>query len=235
MKLFKFFSFLLLLPCYLLSMNSDTSTFSLEWIDVTPQNISTMEPIFRKLEPVSRAAFKEIEIKLLVEQTKIEEDKAREMVEEKARSSSWERFPEFLGMLFKEGLEKVPFAIIKNSQSDILGFAYFLLIPQKTMLETGNVKEMHWLKEGRKVATPDSEAYVASIAVDPKYQGYGFGKKLLFSILSYMPQIQKITLSTWASQLNQKTQNFYKHCGFECIAAYLNDDDEERFMYEFNR
>lgn len=54
---------------------------------------------------------------------------------------------------------------------------------------------------------------IKNIAVDPKYQGNGYGRKLIeFAMSHYRPRLTKMLVGTGDSPL---TLPFYKKCGFQ--------------------
>lgn len=244
MTFFKRIQFLVLVlfPICLMGMDSSKhSTVSLEWIEITPQNISTMDVFLKQLEPVYISAFKDQEEACFKEE---HSEEYQEMVKsgktvEKALEESWQGNSYSFKVCFSQGLEKISCAILKNTQNDILGFAFFIHSPKKTILKImqtmGLIKtDIQWIKENKEDLGMQDEAYVRLLAVRSDCQGRGFGKKLVFSILSILPQLKRIYLTTGGSKSNEKTQKFYEHCGFECTATYMNSDDEKMRIYEFN-
>jgi ribosomal protein S18 acetylase RimI-like enzyme len=220
----------------------------LEWVEITQQNISKvkMETFFKQLEPVYISAFTELEKASMQEQHPKEYQEMLKNGEtiEKLLGEYWQII---LGTiktcLEKKLLENIPCAVIKNTKNDILGFSIFWPLQQKVLLpimqNMGFIKQIQWAKE-HKEETNLNEVYVRLLAVRHDYQGEGcqgkgYGKKLLFSILSHDQHIKKMYLGTDASKTNEIAQGFYEHCGFECTATYINGDNDQIRIYEFDR
>ncbi len=73
--------------------------------------------------------------------------------------------------------------------------------------------------------------YLAEMAILPKYQRQGLGKKLVFSILSKDPSADKILLITEIA--NKSAQCFYEKIGFK-HSSFQHPDYPENFTgYEY--
>lgn len=224
---------------------------SLDWVEFTAENLSTAEAFFEKIKPVYISAFagpdeaqmKEEQPEKYQEMVKKGETIKKKLEREMTSNGTIEKIK--LG--FSLGLDKVPVAIIKTAKGDILGFCIFFPLPEKlilsTMLKIGKIKGIEWVngKENKEEkesvnsseSTLNNEVYVDLVAVKQDCKGCGYGKKLLFSILSHLPNLKKIYLTTHESKSNKDTQGFYEYCKFVHTATCTNEDNTKCRLYEF--
>jgi ribosomal protein S18 acetylase RimI-like enzyme len=197
---------LMIAPVYL---HAAESVLEPEFVDITPQNISTKKVFFAELEPVYVSAF---------------DDGQR----------GWKEFLTFINDSLKDGIEKITFAIQKE-HTTVVGFNCFMAISLDKLFAPELPKDFEWFKKHEEKTKAGGEFFIAMLAVKSECQGHGLGRKLTFSIFKHCSQATKIYLSTYADESNKKTQGFYEHCGFERAAGYTNKIGEKRFIYEFKK
>lgn len=116
----------------------------------------------------------------------------------------------------KEQLQKV-FGITRRDFQDPNFYFYHALHEEKPIgfiafHPTENVGEVH----------------IGHLAIDPNFQGKGFGKRLLFTILEVLPETKKLVLIT--RKENHGSRAFYKRLGFIPSIFYDDDYDMEAFI-----
>ena len=57
---------------------------------------------------------------------------------------------------------------------------------------------------------------IDDLIVNKKYQGHGYGKKLLMFAINYIQKENSIPITLHVAEWNQKAVSLYKKCGFEC-------------------
>lgn len=93
--------------------------------------------------------------------------------------------------------------------------------------ESGQVKAVFQLsgKSSNPVveAAHPGDLYLSRLAVDPKWQNHGFGKRVMEQVLRYANDLGKtLYLDCWAG--NYKLKTFYKECGMEQFGDFPEDD-----------
>ncbi len=79
----------------------------------------------------------------------------------------------------------------------------------------------------------EEEGFITNLAIDPKYQGLGYGKQLLLNFINrlILEKVKFLTLEVRKSNL--KAQNLYKKLGFEIKGVrkkYYPDTKEDALI-----
>ncbi len=233
---------------FVIKLLGTNSQVTIEWHEITHETYPTIRPILESLETVNVNAFLPLVKPYAWKHDKrlvnVPEEK-RPFIEEKVTSniiqSLKSKYKEIITKI-ETGLQNktlpiVYLAIAKDNQQKILGFALF----KKESIKTNLSSRLLNITEGSRDqidSTPDQDQlYVYVLAVDPKAQKKGVGKKLVFSAFQYCPKIKNLFLKSSAHESNKKTQGFYEHIGFiPVLKGIFNAPGWERekivYMYE---
>ena len=165
------------------------------------------KPIFYAHDP--RVANIPAEKKLFVDQ------KVTVGITEGLRIGFNEKINKLYADLQNKQISEAYVVISKDIQHKIIGFALMVKTPLKNHIDSRLISIVDGFRNAIDKSQPENdEVLVSFMAVVPRAQKKGIGKKLLFSIFDYCPHIKKIYLKTLASDLNKKAQDFYQHIGF---------------------
>ena len=122
---------------------------------------------------------------------------------QKRYSSWWNSFKKDYIKHFKKNKRDI-FFLTANLKDKIVGFVVFIL-PKSS-----------------------KNAYLDLLIVEPEFQGFGLGRKLLFSIKERFRRVKKIFLLV--DRNNKKAKRIYKHLGF---VEYNNpkEDDPDKWAW----
>lgn len=236
---------------------STRRTFSLEWHKITKQTFPTLQPTLASLEAVFIDAFVPLTkpyvyeydpriAGLPKEKQLLAEPAVIAGITESLRSGWEKRIERIRGKIAAINPVPLYLVIARGHQQKILGFA---LLTNEPISEHLAARQIHVLEGsiesvGATTSTPNAcdQVYVGPLAVTPEAQGTGVGKALLFAVLTHLPQIKTIGLSTSANPLNKKAQGFYEHLGFVRILRGIWDKreadwehDREKIVYKYQR
>lgn len=97
---------------------------------------------------------------------------------------------------------------------------------EKTLLlsVTGDENRTVGYIEAQIYDTPYAETYVniMALAVDEKFQGQGFGKKLLSAAEDWGKTKGAVGIRVESSTYRTEAHKFYKACGYECAKEHKN-------------
>ncbi len=210
--------------------------FTLETIQITKNNLIETEKTFVKLLPIFTEAFKQ--------QTEIQLREEHPLEYESFKNSGL-RINDLLRKRFNTILETIVLqlelvsntfvSIIKNTNNIPVGYSIFVQAPISTiirsMIDREYIESTIQLSDGILNNSDDNNMYIISIAIYPKYQKQGLGKKLISSMLTQVPEAKSIYLLTAESKTNINVQKFYEHLNFENKGLFLTSDKNKKILY----
>jgi phosphorylcholine metabolism protein LicD/ribosomal protein S18 acetylase RimI-like enzyme len=212
------------------------NNFTVETIQITKNNLIETEKIFVKLLPIFTEAFKhQTEIQLREEHAQEYESFKNSgiMINDLLRK----RFNKILETLLLQ-LEMVSntyISIIKNTNNIPVGYVIFIQAPINTiiqsMIDREYIESIIQISDKTLDNSNNNDLYITSIAIYPKYQNQGLGKRLISTMLTQVPEAKNIYLLTAESKTNLNVQKFYEHLTFENKGLFLTSDKNKKILY----
>ncbi|MFA6991283.1 MAG: GNAT family N-acetyltransferase [Candidatus Babeliales bacterium] len=211
--------------------------FSLETIQITPNNLIETIPFLKNLCPIYIEAFeKESETQFQKEHP--EEYNALKSKGLTTKDILLEKFNKMIDAFVTQidSVKESYISIVKNDIGEIIGYNIFTQasISQiiQSMISRNYITSVTSLSEEiLSLNNQNDDLYILSLAVRPSFQNLGWGKKLIFSALDQCSQAKNIYLLTAASEQNMDTQKFYEHLNFKQKGLLLTCDKNEKILY----
>lgn len=194
----------------------------IEWYEITPQNYSTMHPIFNELRPVFadsllgviRPYVYAIEPRLAsypIGKSSFVDGKVNFGIRDTMKRLLNKRFSQVERDVKDKKVAAAYLAVARDTAHQVIGFALFEERSVSDYLSAQLIK----IIEGTAVGSAEqNQIRVLFLAVAPEAQKKGVGKALLFAVFDHCPHIKKIYLTTSADAFNKNAQGFYEHIGF---------------------
>lgn len=203
----------------------DTKDLVVEWHEITPQNYSTVHPIFNALKPVFADAFLEVlrpyvyanEPRLAshpMGQSSFVDGKVNFGIRDTMKRRLNKQLSQVVRDVQSKKIAAAYVAVARDTAHNVVGFALF----KECVFADYVSPQLKKVIEGAMVpSTKRDQICVLYLAVAPEAQKRGIGKALLFAVFDHCPQIKKIYLTTSADEFNKNAQDFLEHIGFKRV------------------
>lgn len=205
------------------SMLTDSASVSIEWYEITPQNYSTVHPIFNEIKPVFADSFLEVirpyvyakEPRLAshpMGKSSFVDGKVNFGIRDTMKRRLNKQLSQVVRDVQSKKIAAAYVAVARDTARNVVGFALF----EECVLSDYLSGQLKNIIEGAVVpSTKRDQLCVLYLAVAPEAQKKRIGKKLLFFAFDHCSHIKNIYLTTSADEFNKNAQDFFEHIGFK--------------------